>query len=73
MVYRSYLKPVGVVFKISPFNFPFWLGMKTAISNILLGNSTIIKNSLECLLVSEVEEEIFGHEGIKETLAVSYN
>lgn len=73
MVYRTFLKPVGVILKISPFNFPFWLGMKTGISNMLLGNSTIIKNSSECLLVSEVEEEIFNHKGINETLAVAYS
>lgn len=47
--------------------------MKTAISNLLLGNSTIIKNSHECLLVSEIQEEIFNHDEINESLAVSFN
>lgn len=36
---------MGVIYKIAPFNFPLWIGMKPAIAGLLLGNPTIIKNT----------------------------
>lgn len=38
----------GVVFKIAPFNFPLWLGLKLAIPNLALGNSVLFRPPETC-------------------------
>lgn len=38
-----YREPVGVVGVISPFNFPFFLGMKTAAAALACGNGVVVK------------------------------
>ena len=44
----------GVVFKIVPFNFPLWLGLKFAIPSIALGNSVLIRPPESCPQVGEL-------------------
>lgn len=71
--FKTQLRPLGLVYKIAPFNFPLWIGMKPAIAGLLLGNSTLIRNTERALLLSEIQEEIFKHPDLKEKLAISYN
>jgi aldehyde dehydrogenase (NAD+) len=40
---RLYRLPVGVIGVISPFNFPFLLGMKSTASALALGNAVVLK------------------------------
>jgi acyl-CoA reductase-like NAD-dependent aldehyde dehydrogenase len=42
------IDPKGVMFKIVPFNFPLWLGLKFAIPSIVLGNSVLIRPPETC-------------------------
>lgn len=37
--------PMGVVYFITPFNFPFFLVFKGGLPNLLLGNAVISRNS----------------------------
>jgi succinate-semialdehyde dehydrogenase/glutarate-semialdehyde dehydrogenase len=37
--------PMGVVYNIIPFNFPFFLAFKGALPNLLLGNAILARNS----------------------------
>jgi acyl-CoA reductase-like NAD-dependent aldehyde dehydrogenase len=38
-----YLKPLGVIYQISPFNFPFWIGMNNTAKNIAMGNTIMCR------------------------------
>ena len=37
--------PMGIVYHIIPFNFPFFLGFKGGLGNLLLGNVIVAKHS----------------------------
>lgn len=45
--WKSYvrLEPIGTVFLILPFNFPFWLAFKSGIPMMCVGNNIIMRNS----------------------------
>jgi len=44
---KSYvaLEPIGPIYQIVPFNFPFWLTFKPAVAIILLGNTILHRNA----------------------------
>ena len=52
-------EPIGVIYKITPFNFPLWIAMKSAIPNLLLGNSMAVKITENCLNTAEILEQTF--------------
>ena len=52
--FAHFLDSQGVLFKIAPFNFPLWLGLKFAIPNIALGNSVMIRPPQTCPRTAEL-------------------
>lgn len=51
-------RPLGIIQKIVPFNFPIWTGIKFIVPNILNGNSVVLRFSEDCLLVAELVEDL---------------
>jgi succinate-semialdehyde dehydrogenase/glutarate-semialdehyde dehydrogenase len=52
-------EPLGVIYYIIPFNFPFWLSFKGAIATLLLGNSIIMRPADSTPMVGEAVQQIF--------------
>ena len=38
-------KPLGIIYYIVPFNFPFWLMFKGGLGSLILGNSLLVRPS----------------------------
>mmetsp|Transcript_12800 Transcript_12800/g.23843 ORF Transcript_12800/g.23843 Transcript_12800/m.23843 type:complete len:457 (-) Transcript_12800:45-1415(-) len=64
---KSYIRyePLGPLFVISPFNFPAWLPFKTAVPQLLLGNTIILKHDEAMPRVSLLLEEITERAGFQ--------
>jgi len=45
--------PMGIVYTIVPFNFPFFLAFKGSLPNLLLGNAVLARNSDSTPLLGE--------------------
>lgn len=57
-------EPLGVIYYIIPFNFPFWLSFKGLTSTLLLGNSVIIRPADSTPMVGEAIQQIFDKAGL---------
>lgn len=57
-------EPLGVIFYILPFNFPFWLSFKGALGTLLLGNAVLMQPACSTPLVGEAVEQIFEKAGL---------
>jgi succinate-semialdehyde dehydrogenase/glutarate-semialdehyde dehydrogenase len=55
--------PIGTVYHLTPFNFPFWICFKGVVPGILLGNSYIHRNSDSTPLTAVAIEELFKEAG----------
>lgn len=62
---ESYVKmdPIGPVFFISPFNFPFWLSFKPTVSSLILGNPVLLRPSDSTPMTGQAIEELFVQSG----------
>ena len=61
--YISY-QPMGTIFGIMPWNFPFWQVFRFAIPTLLTGNTVLIKHAPNVLLAAQALETIFLQAGI---------
>jgi succinate-semialdehyde dehydrogenase/glutarate-semialdehyde dehydrogenase len=62
---KSYIlfQPLGPIFHITPFNFPFWLIFKGVIPCIAMGNTVVNKNPASCPVSGMLAEEAFREAG----------
>jgi len=62
---KSYVvyDPVGIVFHVTPFNFPFRLLFRGTLSALLMGNTVINKNPSNCPQIGIISEEAFREAG----------
>ena len=56
-------EPLGVIFGIMPWNYPFWQVFRVLAPNIMLGNGLIIKHSPNTLGCAEMISEIIDEAG----------
>jgi len=58
-------KPLGVIFAIMPWNYPFWQVFRVLAPNIMLGNSVIVKHAENTLGCGEAIQDIVEKAGFK--------
>lgn len=68
--YVSY-EPLGVVFSIMPWNFPFWQVFRFAIPALTAGNTSIMRHSNICAGSSKAIEDCFRDAGFPEGVFAS--
>ena len=62
---ESYVRfdPIGVIYAIMPWNFPFWQVLRFAIPNIMAGNTVVLKHSPNVFGCAEAMEQLFIEAG----------
>jgi succinate-semialdehyde dehydrogenase/glutarate-semialdehyde dehydrogenase len=67
---RTYvaLRPLGVVFAIMPWNFPYWQAFRAAVPAIAAGNAMVLKHADSTTRCALEIERIFRHAGAYENL-----
>ncbi|MCC6519723.1 MAG: aldehyde dehydrogenase family protein, partial [Tabrizicola sp.] len=67
-MFRRYLArdPVGVVFIVAPWNYPYLTTINTLVPALIAGNTVILKHASQTLLVGERLAEAFHAAGIPE-------
>lgn len=66
MEFEYQYDPLGVIYGIAPWNFPFNQVLRAAIPNILAGNTTIYKHASNTPLAGEKIESLFREAGFPE-------
>ncbi len=66
MQFEYQYDPLGVIYGIAPWNFPFNQVLRAAIPNILAGNTTIYKHASNTPLAGEKIESLFREAGFPE-------
>lgn len=66
LIRKIKLKPLGIVFIIAPWNYPYLTTINTLIPALLTGNSVIIKHSSQTPLVSENIVKLLLESGLPE-------
>jgi succinate-semialdehyde dehydrogenase / glutarate-semialdehyde dehydrogenase len=63
--YDSYVmyQPIGVIFSIMPWNFPFWQVFRAIIPNLILGNTIVLKHASNVTGCGQLIEKIFHQAG----------
>jgi succinate-semialdehyde dehydrogenase/glutarate-semialdehyde dehydrogenase len=56
-------EPLGVIFGIMPWNYPFWQVFRVLAPNIMLGNSIVVKHSPNTLGCAELISDIINKAG----------
>jgi succinate-semialdehyde dehydrogenase/glutarate-semialdehyde dehydrogenase len=65
--YRCF-QPLGIIFAIMPWNFPFWQVMRFAVPNLLGGNAGLLKHAPNSTGAALAIEEIFVKAGFPQGL-----
>lgn len=61
-------QPIGVVFGIMPWNFPFWQAIRFAIPALAAGNVVLLKHAPNVFGCAEALEEIINHCGFPDNI-----
>jgi acyl-CoA reductase-like NAD-dependent aldehyde dehydrogenase len=66
--FKRYVKrvPLGVVFEIAPWNYPFLTAVNTIIPAIMAGNAVVLKHAAQTQLVAERFQQAFDEAGLPE-------
>jgi len=66
--FKRYVKrvPLGVVFVIAPWNYPFLTAVNTIVPAILAGNTVVLKHAAQTQLVAERFQQAFDEAGLPE-------
>lgn len=56
--------PLGVCLSVAPWNFPFYLALRSIIPNLMVGNTVVLKHSVTCQGVAHLIEDCFIVEGM---------
>ena len=54
-----FLDPIGVAYKIVPFNFPIWIGMKMIAPTMLTGNTVLLRSAGSTPQTFEILQRVF--------------
>lgn len=65
------LDPLGVIYKITPFNFPIWIAMKMAIPTMVAGNSVYVRSANSTPQTFGLLQRVVEEAGVK-TLAFGF-
>lgn len=65
--YRSF-HPLGIIFAIMPWNFPFWQVMRFAVPNLMLGNAGLLKHAPNSMGTALAIEQLFLKAGFPKGL-----
>jgi succinate-semialdehyde dehydrogenase/glutarate-semialdehyde dehydrogenase len=68
--HRSYraFEPIGIIFAIMPWNFPYWQVMRFAVPNLLLGNAGLLKHAPNSTKTALAIEELMVAAGFPQGL-----
>jgi acyl-CoA reductase-like NAD-dependent aldehyde dehydrogenase len=68
--FKRYVKrvPLGVVFVIAPWNYPFLTAVNTIIPAIMAGNAVVLKHAAQTQLVAERFQQAFDEAGLPENV-----
>jgi succinate-semialdehyde dehydrogenase/glutarate-semialdehyde dehydrogenase len=65
---KSYIsfEPLGIIFSVMPWNFPFWQVFRFAVPSLMAGNITILKHAPCVSMCAEAIENAFKEAGVME-------
>ncbi|GAB3685366.1 NAD-dependent succinate-semialdehyde dehydrogenase [Salinisphaera aquimarina] len=61
-------QPIGVIFGIQPWNFPFYQVVRYTIANLMAGNTVLLKHAPNVWGCAEALEDIFREAGVPENV-----
>ena len=67
---KSYIRidPIGIIYAIMPWNFPFWQVFRAAVPNIMAGNTMILKHAPNVFGCATAIEQLFLETGFPENV-----
>lgn len=71
---QSYIsfEPLGVIFSIMPWNFPFWQVFRFAVPSLMAGNVTVLKHAPNVPQCAEAIAKLFEDADVPENLLLNY-
>jgi len=67
---KSYItyEPLGIIFAVMPWNFPFWQVMRFAVPNLMVGNAGLLKHAPNSTGAALAIEDLFAEAGFPKNL-----